>query len=120
MKLIALILTAVGAIALLSTPALAEDYYYYYGRGYGAVRHVQDHSRLNHRVQHRAATHHNAHHYPMTYWQHSGLHNQLDHQANHDEIRHHSAHDRGRYYYYGHGLHDYGFRIGRYSFWFGH
>ena len=117
MKRFALILSAVGAIALLSTPAMASDNFYF-GGGYGAVRHVQDHARLNHRTQHRAEAHHDAHHSPMTNRQHSRVHNQLNHQAAHDEVRHHTAHDSGRYYD-GYGLRDYVIRIGRFSFWFG-
>lgn len=101
MKRFALILAALGTIALLttplSTPAMAANNYYCYG-SYGAVRHVQDHAQLNHRGEHRAETHHNAHQYPMTSWQHAGLHNQLNYQATVDEVRHNSAHVRGRYY----------------------
>lgn len=97
MKYLVLTLTLVGALAFFETPAEAGDNYYA-GWGHGAVHHAQDHARLNHQAQRRAAVHHGAHHYPLSYRQHAGLHRQLNHQAAHDAERHHVAHDSGRYY----------------------
>ena len=115
MKRFALIVTTVGAFALLSTPAMAADNYYYFGRSHGAVHHGQDHAALNHRAADRAAVHHNSHHYPTARYQHARTHARLNHQAAHDAARHHAAHDRHAYspfISYGHGGHGYtGFRF---------
>ncbi len=118
MKRFALILTTVGALALLSTPAMASDNYFV-RRSHGAVHHAQDHAALNYRAAARAAVHHNSHHYPTTRYQHAITHSRLNHQAGHDALRHHSAHDSGRYYSrYGHN--SFGIRIGGFSLRLGH
>jgi pantothenate kinase len=118
MKRSALILTVVGTLALMSAPAMATDNFYF-GFGHAARRHVQTHVQLNHRAQHRDITHHNAHHYPLTYGQHGRLHYQLNHQAAHDRVSHYRSHAT-RHYYGGYGQHGVNIRIGGISFGFGH
>jgi hypothetical protein len=124
MKRFALILAALGAFALMSTSAMANDNFYFYS-GHGAVRHSQDHAQLNHRALHRGLWHQTVHAYGVTPRQHFRVHQQLNHQAGHDSIRHHSAHNSGRYYggyghHSGYSHHSFGVRVGGLSFQFGH
>ena len=95
MKRFALILTVVGASAVLSTPAMAADNYA--GWGHAAQHHAQTHAELNHRAFDRAWMHHNAHDYGISPWDDARLHRRLNHQAAHDRARHHANHDRAAY-----------------------
>ncbi len=118
MKRFALILTAVGASAILSTPAMAGDTYF--GWGHAAWHHAQNHAVLNHRAVDRARVHHIAHDYGISPWDDVRLHRRLNHEAAHDRARHHVNHNRAAYapYHGGHGgfvirTPYYSFRIGR-------
>ncbi len=119
MKRFALTLTALAVLALFSVPASAADYYY--RRVIRHNNHVQHHDNLDHRAFHRDLQHRDAHRYPMTYRQHSGVHDQLGHEAFHDRSEHRSAHYNRAYtpiYHYGHGS-GIGFRSRGVSLWFG-
>ncbi len=94
MKRFALTFAAVALVATSAGSVQAADGY---GYGYGGRRHAVDHANLAHNAQHRQATHHNAHHYPQTRYQHGALHANLNHQAAHDQVQHHAAHDYGAY-----------------------
>ncbi len=108
MKRFALTLAVLGTFALIGTQAMAGHGYYIRAAG-NDVRH---HADLNHRAVHRAQAHHDAHHYPMTWWQHTGLHARLGHESLHDRVEHGSAHISRRYSRYsGHG--QLGFGISR-------
>lgn len=61
-------------------------------------QHRQLHNYLDFRDYQRDLYHHDAHRYPMTYWQHERLHNNLDWQAYRDH-RYHQHYHQQQYYY---------------------
>ena len=85
MRRMALMMAAVGGLAVFSTsatPAQASDWFFH-----GAL-----HDQLEHRGFHRYQAHRSAHRYPMSYYGHSRLHDSLQHGAYHDRLTHRSYH----------------------------
>ena len=81
MKQFALALTAVGALALVTSSASASD------RIHGRL-----HDDLEHRDYQRELDHRSAHRSLITPFQHYRVHRSLQHEATHDVLEHRSAH----------------------------